>query len=62
MRESGPALVGAEEGDRQYARVIASGQLPAVIGRRPQVAKSALFESIFFQKFARKSRALSLFR
>src|ERR1041385_3942240 len=27
MRESGPAVVGAEEGDRQYARVVASGQL-----------------------------------
>jgi hypothetical protein len=54
--------VGAEEGDRQYARVIASGQLPALIGRSPQIAKSALFESIFFQKFGRKSRAWSLFR
>jgi len=54
--------VGAEEGDKEYARVIASGQLPALIGRSPQIAKSALFESIFFQKFARKSGAWSLFR
>jgi hypothetical protein len=35
---------------------------PALIGRNPQIAKSALLESIFFQKFARKSRAWSLFR
>jgi hypothetical protein len=60
-RESGPALVGAEEG-AAISCVIASGQLPALIGRNPQIAKSALFKSTIFQEFARKSGAWSRFR